>query len=146
MTPPATPPRPGSRPLADTASGDPVVDAERSARGSVTVAGRVVEKIATVAISDVEQASGVPRRLLGQSLERLGSSNRPRVNATITGSEVRLKLTVSVEYPAPVRSVAALVRQAVRDQVHLFTGLDVGRIDITVPTLVATCDRPARAR
>jgi uncharacterized alkaline shock family protein YloU len=143
---PAAPPKPGSRPLEDTSSGDPVVDAERSARGSVTVAGRVVEKIAAVAISDVEQASGVPRRLLGQSLERLGSSNRPRVSATIDGSEVRLKLTVSVEYPAPVRVVAAQVRDAVRDQVNTFTGLTVGRIDITVPALVATRIRPARTR
>lgn len=132
--------------LAGPASGsaDPVEGA--STRGSMTIADRVVEKIAAVAAGEVERASGIPRRLLGTTFGRPTASTRPRASAKVDVSTVSLKLSVSVEYPAPVRDVAAEVRERVARRIYELTGLKVTEIDITVPLFLTERPRPPRVR
>jgi uncharacterized alkaline shock family protein YloU len=132
--------------LAGQASGsaDPLEGA--STRGSMTIADRVVEKIAAVAAGEVERASGIPRRLLGTTFGRPTPSTRPRASAKVDVSTVSLKLSVSVEYPAPVRDVAAEVRERVARRIYELTGLKVTEIDITVPLFLTERPRPPRVR
>jgi uncharacterized alkaline shock family protein YloU len=59
---------------------------------------------------------------------------------------VSLKVSVSVEYPAPVRDVAAEVRERVARRVYELTGLKVTEIDITVPLFLTERPRPPRVR
>lgn len=113
-------------------------------RGSMTIADRVVEKIAQVAAGEVERASGIPRGLLGTTFGRPTATTRPRASAKVDVSTVSLKLSVSVEYPAPVRDVAAEVRERVARRVYELTGLKVTEIDVTVPLFLT--DRPRQPR
>jgi uncharacterized alkaline shock family protein YloU len=115
-------------------------------RGSLTIADRVVEKIAAVAAGEVDRASGIPRRLLGTTFGRPTSTTRPRASAKVDVTTVSLKVSVSVEYPAPVRDVAAEVRERVARRVYELTGLKVTEIDITVPLFLTERPRPPRVR
>jgi uncharacterized alkaline shock family protein YloU len=110
----------------------------------MTIADRVVEKIAQVAAGEVERASGIPRGLLGTTFGRPTATTRPRASAKVDVSTVSLKLSVSVEYPAPVRDVAAEVRERVARRVYELTGLKVTEIDVTVPLFLT--DRPRQPR
>ena len=128
----------------DTAAGTRADTA--GTRGSMTIADRVVEKIAAVAAGEVERASGIPRRLLGTTFGRPTATTRPRASAKVDVSTVSLKVSVSVEYPAPVRDVAAEVRERVARRVYELTGLQVTEIDITVPLFLTEQPRPPRVR
>jgi uncharacterized alkaline shock family protein YloU len=115
-------------------------------RGTMTIADRAVEKIAAIAAGEVERASGIPRRLLGTTFGRSNMSTRPRASAKVEEKTVSLKVSVSVEYPAPVRDVAAEVRERVARRVYELTGLKVTEIDITVPLFLTERPRPPRVR
>lgn len=115
-------------------------------RGRMTIADRVVEKIAAVAAGEVERASGIPRGLLGTTFGRPTATTRPRASAKVDVTTVSLKVSVSVEYPAPVRDVAAEVRERVARRVYELTGLKVTEIDITVPLFLTERPRPPRVR
>lgn len=115
-------------------------------RGRTTIADRAVEKIAAMAAGEVERASGSPRRLLGTTFGRPNSSTRPRASAKVDETTVSLKLSVSVEYPSPVRDVAAEVRERVARRIYELTGLKVTEIDITVPSFLTERPRPPRVR
>jgi uncharacterized alkaline shock family protein YloU len=112
----------------------------------LSIADRAVEKIAAVAAGEVDRASGAPRRLLGTTIGWPSTSARPRASAKVDDSTVSLKLFVSVEYPAPVRDVAAEVRERVARRVYQLTGLKVTEIDITVPMFLTERPRPPRVR
>lgn len=115
-------------------------------RGTMTIADRAVEKIAAIAAGEVERASGIPRRLLGTTFGRPNTSTRPRASAKVEEKTVSLKVSVSVEYPAPVRDVAAEVRERVARRVYELTGLKVTEIDITVPLFLTERPHPPRVR
>jgi uncharacterized alkaline shock family protein YloU len=128
-------------------AGPPAVPPDNSgSRGSMTIADRVVEKIAAVAAGEVDRASGIPRRLLGTTFGRPTSTTRPRASAKVDVTTVSLKVSVSVEYPAPVRDVAAEVRERVARRVYELTGLKVTEIDVTVPLFLTERPRPPRVR
>jgi uncharacterized alkaline shock family protein YloU len=127
----------------DTASGG---SPDAGARGRTTIADRVVEKIAAITAGEVDRASGTPRRLLGTRFSRPSASTRPRASAKVDETTVSLKLSVSVEYPAPVRDVAAEVRERVARRIYELTGLKVTEIDITVPLFLTERPRPPRVR
>jgi uncharacterized alkaline shock family protein YloU len=129
--------------LAGTSDGD--LDTAGN-RGRTTIADRAVEKIAAMAAGEVDRASGTPRRLLGTTFGRPNAATRPRASAKVDETTVSLKLSVSVEYPAPVRDVAAEVRERVARRIYELTGLKVTEIDITVPLFVTERPRPPRVR
>jgi cell envelope-related Asp23 family protein len=91
------------------------------ARGRTDIGGRVVERIARQAVSE---------------LPRPGTGGSPRVKATIDGKLATLRLTVSVVYPEPVQRVTRQLREHVTARVGELTGLEVRQIDIDVARLV----------
>lgn len=131
---------------AGAAGGTAGPSSDPGTRGSMTIADRAVEKIAAVAAGEVERASGIPRRLLGTTFGRPTATTRPRASAKVDVTTVSLKVSVSVEYPAPVRDVAAEVRERVARRVYELTGLKVTEIDITVPLFLTERPRPPRVR
>jgi uncharacterized alkaline shock family protein YloU len=106
-------------------------DAEQ--RGRTTIADRVVEKIAGQAAIEVDHVTGVPRRVLGQTLGKVKADSQARASAKVDGSLVSISVRVAVEYPTPVRSAAAAVRQHVMSTVHALCGLDVVEVHVDVP-------------
>jgi len=148
----ATPPRPQS--LAVASSGDPHVG--RTDDGLVTVADGVVAKIASRAAVEVPDAGAAGTRLLGRELHgpglghlgvrRTSLDDLPKCSAQVDGTLAFLSLTLSIRYPAPVRTVAATVRSHVATRVLELTGLTVREVDIDIPALVTELPSLPRVR
>jgi uncharacterized alkaline shock family protein YloU len=118
-------------------------DAER--RGRTSIANRVVEKIAGQAAVEVDHVSGVPRRVLGQTLGKVTSDSSARASAKVDGSIVSVSVSVAVEYPTPVRAAAAAVRANVVSKVDELCGLQVVEVHVDVPHLYsAESTQPTR--
>jgi uncharacterized alkaline shock family protein YloU len=111
-------------------------------RGSTDIADRVVEKIASGAVAEVDDAYGSARRLLGL---RMPGATAPRVTVQIDGHLATVRVAMSVRYPAPIRQVTREVREHVMERVGELTGLDVRHVDIEIPALI-TPDRGRRVR
>lgn len=104
--------------------------------GRITIADRVLERIATHTLAEMDEVGGVARRVLGVPLGQNSIETAPRVEAHVDGKLATLRMTVSVAYPAPVRQVARKVREQVAQQVGEYTGLDIRQVDIDVATLI----------
>ena len=115
-------------------------------RGTLTIADKVVEKVAAQAVSEVDLATGAPRTLLGKRLGAADPDRRPRADARVDGDRVGVTVTLAVQWPAPVREVAQNVRQHLTDRVSELTGLTVAEVDVDVPVLVSRRSRPRRVR
>ena len=110
-------------------------------RGVTDIADRVVERIAGRAAAEVADVLPPPRTGLSRVT---GSAVDPAVDAHVDGSAVRLDIRLSVRYPAPIRTVARRVQNAVRSRVEKLTGLDVTAI--TVEVVAAPMGRPEPSR
>ena len=130
-----------SAPIASSASSDTL--APPAARGSLTIADRVVERVAAHAATEVDLATGAPRTLLGQ---RLPSAERARASARVDGGLVSVSVSLAVTWPSPVRRVAADVRAHLTRRVEELTGLEVAEVDVDVATLPAQRDDTRRVR
>jgi uncharacterized alkaline shock family protein YloU len=141
-----TPPEPQSRHLT------PARDETEAGAGKVTVADRVVVKVARRAAAENADVGGVGTRLLGAAipgLDKLGAQTAslntlPSASAEVDGALAYLELELSVRYPAPLIDTLAAVRDTVQQRVHDITGLNVAEIDITITALVT--DLPNRPR
>lgn len=105
-------------------------------RGRTEIADQVLERIATHALTEVEEVGGVARRVLGVPLGQDSTGAAPRVEAHVDGRIATLRMTVSVLYPAPVRRVAHRLREHVIGRVSDMTGLDVRQVDVDIASLV----------
>jgi len=148
------PPRPQTLPVqAATQPGEHGVG--QTGLGVLSVADGVVAKLAARAAVDVDDVGAAATRVLGRELsggglDRLGwlkSSEigaLPACSARVDGQQAFVELTISVRYPAPVRQVAAAVREQVISRVGQLTGLQVVEVDIKVLALVRELPRPPR--
>jgi len=71
------------------------------------------------------------------------------VTAHISHGDVRLSMSFTVVYPAPIRETAEAVRGQVRERVAALAGLRVTHLDINIPALRPTSmstDRGLRVR
>lgn len=109
---------------------------EPAQRGRTRIADRVVEKIAARAVAEVDNATGVARKVLGVRLGSAGPDSSANVSADVDGGVVAVKAVMSVRWPAPVRTVTRQVRTNVTDRVQNLTGLRVQYVDIEVATLL----------
>lgn len=105
-------------------------------RGRTEIADRVLAKIATRALTEIEDAGGAARRVLGVRLGRDSMESTPWVTAKVDGGLATLRMRISVAYPAPVREVTRRLRELVRTRVGELTGLDVREVDIDVARLL----------
>lgn len=119
---------------------------EPERRGRTEIAERVLEKIAARALTEVEEAGGTARRVLGVRLGRDTAEAAPRVTAWVDGALAILSMRISVGYPAPVQDVTRRVRDHVRTRVGDLTGLDVRQVDIEVDRLVPAAPTGGRVR
>jgi uncharacterized alkaline shock family protein YloU len=88
-------------------------------RGRTTIAPRVVRRLA-------EAAAREPGRVSRTTVTAV------RARADVDRTSAAVRLVVKVGYPAPVRSLAADVRDHVTGQLHKLTDLTVRRVDVTV--------------
>lgn len=150
LTAVAPPPRAGNTP--GTTGSAAVVPAAREPsaeeapdageRGRTTIATRVVERIAGRVIAECAEVGGTSSRVLGISLGPARHSGDAEVTAQLHGQRaVSLTVRCSVPYPVSVRQATNLVRKQLTTRVGEFTGMTVGRVDITVTALTTTVGR-----
>ncbi|MBM7804685.1 putative alkaline shock family protein YloU [Geodermatophilus bullaregiensis] len=97
------------------------------------MADRVVEKIAAQAATEVDRATGSPRRVLGVAL---GSADeRPQVSAQVDWPVATVSVVMSVAWPAPVLEVTEQVRRHVVERLATLAGVRTAGVDIRVTAL-----------
>jgi uncharacterized alkaline shock family protein YloU len=116
---------------------DPVAD-----RGRTTVGHQVIEAIAARIAGEEPGVGGAARRVLGVAVTGEDAEQAPRVDATVAGEMVSLRIRLSVTYPDPVHEVTGRVRRRLVERVWELTGKRVGRVDV----IVAALHRPVSPR
>ncbi len=111
-------------------------------RGTLEVADRVIERVAGYAVTQVEGATAAPRRVLGINVGDVPPDKEASVDARVDGRTATVDATVAIGWPASIRTVAARVRQRIRQDVEHITGVRVAHVDIDVVSLSA----PAASR
>ncbi len=101
---------------------------EVGGRGSLTVRDRAVNHVAEYAARGVAGVVSQPGRMVGRSL--------PRVDSTVNGGHVRMRIAIAAAWPRSVAGVSAAVRTRVTDQVERCTGLIVEKVDVVVDNVV----------
>lgn len=104
-------------------------------RGVTVIRDRVVERIAARVVSELDLATGAPPELLGMRVGPVRAGSPARVDATVSGDLVGVRIAMSVRWPAPVRRVTRNVRRQVTERLARLTGLRVGWVDIDVTAL-----------
>jgi uncharacterized alkaline shock family protein YloU len=112
-------------------------------RGNLTVADRVVERVAGYAVTLVEGASAAPRRVMGIAVGGSREDRSAPVDARVDGHTATVEASVAIAWPASVGTVVARLRHQVREDVERITGVRVAHVDVDVVSLTAP---PARRR
>jgi uncharacterized alkaline shock family protein YloU len=114
------------------------ITADPGERGSTAIADRVIERIATQAVSEVEAAGGSARRVLGVAVGGGGLDQSAQVTAAISGRSASLTVHMSVAYPASISGTARQTRQSLVSRIEDLTGYTVSRVDVTVTAVHAS--------
>lgn len=112
--------------------------AEPGRRGSITIAGGVVEHIARLAANEVDGVAGV-----GSGLDKVVGRRYPKADADVAGSRVRLNVQIAVAWPYPLADVCARVRETVTTRLSELTGLSIDAVDVTAAKVVQP-EQPTR--
>ena len=104
-------------------------------RGATTIADRVIEAMAARVTRDEPGVGGAARRVLGVAVTGEDTDRAPRVEATVAGDVVSLRVRLSVTYPAPVHTVTDRVRHRLIDRIGELTGKKVAMVDLDVAAL-----------
>ncbi len=119
----------------------------RTDHGITTIAPAVVEKIAGRAATEIEGVGVVAPAGLRKLFSSTPDSETPAdADARVGMERASVALTISVVYPAPVRSTSTQVRAAVAARVEQFTGLHVSWVDLTVAQLPTSDPWKSRRR
>jgi uncharacterized alkaline shock family protein YloU len=126
----------GGRPSPSRSSTSPLT----TERGSTTIADVVVSKVAGIAareVGGVHRLGGAVARALGAVTQRLSTAdvNTQGVSVSITDTEVRVELTVIIDYGESIADVSQEIRDNVIRRIEATTGLTVAAVDITVTDL-----------
>ncbi len=106
-------------------------------RGQLSVADRVVERVAGYAVTLVDGALAAPKRVLGVNVGESRPEEEAQVRARVHGSFATVEATIAVRWPASVHQVAADVRTRLRDEVARVAAVEVDYVDIDVVSLSA---------
>lgn len=134
-----------ARPAGSAESGRPAeVERNLSVKGRIHIADEVVEKVAALAaleVSGVADLGGDVERAIESVRERIGIGNKrgdQGVKAEIKGQDVRITVTVMVEYGHVVLDVAHRVQSNVAVKTQRMLGLNVVEVNVTVDDVRTT--------
>lgn len=116
------------------------------ARGTLRIDDRVVERVASYAVSLVEHAVAAPRRILGVNVGDARVEDAPSVSASVQGTAASIAATIAVAWPHPIPDVVEQVRRRVRDEVEAVTGVRIDHVDVEVTSLDVPVRSVARVR
>ncbi|MGO1259562.1 MAG: Asp23/Gls24 family envelope stress response protein, partial [Brachybacterium sp.] len=94
----------------------------------------VVARIAEQVASEVPHIGSDAGGVLGVGA-RKDFSSRPSARCELYGRTAVLTLDVGVDFPSPLETALSTLREQVRERVEHLTGLEVGRLDVTISWL-----------
>lgn len=104
--------------------------------GKTTIVDPVVAKIAGIAAREVPGVyalGGGAARLVGAMRDAIGTTDLSQgVKVEVGETQVAADVTIVVEYPEPLQSVAGAVRRAVALAITELVGMEVAEINVTV--------------
>ncbi|MBI5160182.1 MAG: Asp23/Gls24 family envelope stress response protein [Micrococcales bacterium] len=115
--------------------------------GKTTVVDPVVAKIAGIAAREVPGVyalGGGAARLFGQVRDAIGSTDLSQgVKVEVGETQVAVDVTVVVDYPQPLQTVADGVRLSVADAITRLVGMEVAEINVIVTDVHVPGEEPA---
>lgn len=99
----------------------------------LTFENSVIEKIASIAASEVEGVLDLQGGIFTGFQERFGSEDMTKgVDANVGEKEAALDIEIIVEYGKSAPKIFEKIKQIVSQQVNLMTGLDVVEVNVNV--------------
>ncbi len=114
--------------------------AQPELRGSLTIADKVVEKVASIAAREIEHVTDT-RAGWTQMYRSL-----PKASAKVAGGRARIGVEVAASWPSSLPAVTAQVRDHVNNQVTQLTGVTVVAVDVTIVDVVHLGTNARRVR
>lgn len=100
--------------------------------GKITYANEVISTIVSVATTEVEGISGIIGSN-GAMTGIIGRSKVPRgVKVDVDGQNVRVDVSVTVDYGMPIQKAGRNCQENVRKSIESMTGLHVDKVDLHV--------------
>jgi uncharacterized alkaline shock family protein YloU len=112
----------------------------------LTVADRVVEKVAGYAVTFVADAAAAPRRVLGVKIGAAKPDDAASVHAQVQDNIASVHAAIAVRWPRSVQEVADEVRERIRSEVAAITGVRVDHVDVEVVSMTLPDSAEPRVR
>ncbi len=104
--------------------------------GKINISEEVIEVVSGVASLDVKGVAGMSASLTEGITDLLGKKNYSKgVKAVIEGNEVKITVSVTVDFGCNIPSVASEVQEKVKREVETMTGLNVTSVDVFVSNI-----------
>lgn len=101
--------------------------------GAVQIADDVVVMIAGLAAREVEGVSAMVGNVTGELMSKVGVKNLAKgVKVDILGKDVRVDLSVNVEYGYNIPAVSQKIQTKVKTAIENMTGLNVTDVNIRI--------------
>ena len=114
----------------------PLTQGDVDASGRTTIANDVVAKVAGIAareVSGVYALGGGGARAFGAIRDAMNATDLTQgVKVEVGETQAAVDLTIVVDYPAPIQTVAENVRVSVTDAVTRLVGLEVVEVNVDV--------------
>ena len=109
------------------------VNTNLDADGHVTISDEVVATIASIAAKSTEGVYGMVNTITGGFAEFLGMKNLSKgVKVQITDRDVKIDMSVIVEYGVKIPDVAWEIQDKVKSEVEAMTGLNVAAVNVSI--------------
>ena len=105
--------------------------------GDVVIANEVLAIIAGIAATEVEGVHSMDGGWSGQFISKLGIKDLARgVKVQVRDGEVKVDLTLNMEYGYAIPKVSDLVQDKVSASINNMTGLNVSEVNIRISGVV----------
>lgn len=103
--------------------------------GTIKVSSEVIGSIAMLAATEIEGIIGLKGNLVNKIAELFGKKYERGVKVEINEKDVRINLSIIIQYGTIIPEVAAKVQQNVKKRIEDLVGLNVVRVDVNVQSV-----------
>ena len=122
--------------MANTTTTAPSVTVDSSSAGATVIVDSVIAKVAGIAAREVPGVyalGGGAARALGAIRDAMNNTDLTQgISVEVGETQVAVEITIVVEYPLPLQSVANDVRAAIYDAITNLVGMEVTEVKVTV--------------
>lgn len=123
------------------------VNTNLDAEGHVSISNDVVAIIASIAAKSVDGVAAMLNSITGGFAEFLGKKNPSKgVKVTVNGRDVKIDMSVVVEYGVKIPDVAWEIQEKTKNEVEAMTGLNVVAVNVSVDGVNMTAEKQPESR